>query len=337
MQNVAVLVVIPTLNEALNIGAVLDELTPGFDYPGASRIVVVDGGSTDGTLDIVSARARRDPRVALLRNAKRIQSSAVNLAVQRFGQGVDVLIRCDAHAHYPRGYIPRLVDRLLSTQSDSVVVAMDSVGAGCMGRAIGWLSDSPLGSGGAAHRGRRCSGYVDHGHHAAFRMSTFRIIGGYDESFRCNEDAELDCRQRALGARIYMDADNRIVYRPRATLRALWRQYFNYGAGRSRTVQRHPGSLRLRQLAVPVHSLLCVTALAAGHWYPALLAWPAGYLIVLGANSLALVVRHRSLCGLGALAAALTMHFAWSAGFCRALLTERSPRWRPSMIAPLAS
>ncbi len=337
MQNVAVLVVIPTLNEVRNIEAVLEELMPGFDYPAASRIVVVDGGSTDGTIDIVRAVAGRDPRIAVLANAKRIQSCAVNLAVQRFGDGIDVLIRCDAHAHYPRGYIARLVDMLLRTQSDAVVVPMDSVGIGCMGRAIAWLSDSLVGSGGAAHRGRRRSGYVDHGHHAAFRLSTFRIIGGYDESFLSNEDAELDCRQRAIGARIYMDADNRIVYRPRATLRALWRQYLNYGRGRSRTVQRHPGSLRLRQLAVPVHSLLCLGAVAAGYWYSALLLWPAAYLFALGANSLALAARHRSLCSLAAPAAALTMHFAWSVGFCRALLTERSPRWRPSMIAPLAS
>lgn len=337
MDSVSVLVVIPTLNEAQNIGSVLHELSADFGYTGASRIVVVDGGSHDGTVDIVRDVMRRDPRIALLNNARRIQSSAVNLAVQSFGQGVDILIRCDAHAHYPCGYVARLIDSLLRTRSDSVVVPMDCVGVGCMGRSIAWLSDSLVGSGGSAHRGGRSSGYVDHGHHAAFRINTFRIIGGYDESFRCNEDAEFDCRQRAIGARIFLDAGNRITYRPRNSLAALWRQYFNYGAGRSRTVRRHPHSLRMRQLAVPLHSALCLIALGAAHWCLPLLLWPAVYVGALCLNSLALVLRHRSLCALGAVAAAVTMHFAWSAGFFRALLTERNARWRPSMIEPLVS
>ena len=38
----------------------------------------------------------------------------------------------------------------------------------------------------------RKSGYVDHGHHAAFRAASFKAIGGYDETFSHNEDAEFD-------------------------------------------------------------------------------------------------------------------------------------------------
>lgn len=43
-----VLIVIPTLNEAAHIGGVLDGLLPFAERHGA-RIVVADGGSTDGT------------------------------------------------------------------------------------------------------------------------------------------------------------------------------------------------------------------------------------------------------------------------------------------------
>src|SRR5206468_2430242 len=151
----------------------------------------------------------------------------------------------------------------------------DSMGETCLQRAIAWVSNSPIGTGGAAHRGGRRSGFVDHGHHAAFRMAAFRRVGGYDESFTHNEDAELDCRQLALGGRVYLDADIRIGYRPRQTLAALARQYYRYGAGRARTAQRHPGSLRLRQLAVPVHVAASLLAVAASAWWPVGLLWPA--------------------------------------------------------------
>ncbi|TKB30341.1 MAG: glycosyltransferase, partial [Mesorhizobium sp.] len=42
------LIVIPCLNEAAHIGALVHELRPAAERLGA-RIVVADGGSTDGT------------------------------------------------------------------------------------------------------------------------------------------------------------------------------------------------------------------------------------------------------------------------------------------------
>jgi dolichol-phosphate mannosyltransferase len=60
-------VVVPTLNEAGNIDKVLSALTDGlsetqYDY----EIVVVDDGSTDGTVEQVRDWSKRDPRIRLL-------------------------------------------------------------------------------------------------------------------------------------------------------------------------------------------------------------------------------------------------------------------------------
>jgi succinoglycan biosynthesis protein ExoA len=192
-----------------------------------------------------------------------------------------------------------------------------------------------IGTGGSAHRGGRKSGFVDHGHHAAFRMASFREAGGYDQTFTHNEDAELDCRQRGLGARIYLDAEIRVGYCPRSTLRALSRQYFKYGEGRSRTIRRHPRSLRLRQLAVPLHLVLLVLALVAAARWPWLLLWPAFYASVLALVSCKLALRQRSPTGLLCMAVAATMHTAWALGFFVGLLTHRERPWAKHMAVPL--
>ncbi len=336
-----VLVVIPTLNEARSIEAVIDALC--VDLPDAATVsfVVVDGGSTDATVEIVERLRRTRPQLALLHNPRRIQSAAVNLAARSpAGCAAQVLIRCDAHANYPPGFVRRLLDSLARTGADAVVVPMDSNGDSngpnnCLQRAVAWVSDTPAGSGGSAHRGGTRSSFVDHGHHAAFRAESFRRAGGYDETFTHNEDAELDCRQTALGARIWLDADIRVGYHPRGTLGSLWRQYRAYGAGRARTVRRHPGSMRARQFAVPAHFALTWLALLIAPWWPWLLLWPAAYLLALGAVSAQLVVRHRSACALLAGPAAAVMHSAWAAGFLWSLAAKRERPWRAGAAAPL--
>jgi glycosyltransferase involved in cell wall biosynthesis/GT2 family glycosyltransferase len=333
MTRPRVLVVIPALDEAATIEAAIASLSADLPWQARVSFVVVDGGSSDGTQERVAALAARRADLSLLHNPARIQAAAVNLAARAAAQEADVIVRCDAHAVYPRGYVARLLEALERTGADSVVVPLDSIGGpGRVQRAVAWVSDTLLGSGGAAHRAGRKSGFVDHGHHAAFRAASFRRCGGYDESYSHNEDAELDCRLRRLGGRIYLDARIRVGYVARASLAALARQYFRYGRGRSRTVRRHPGSMRARQLAVPAHAAALVAALAAAPWWPPALAWPLGYLALLALGSAQAAWRHRSACGLLCGPAAAVMHLSWAAGFFAAL---RRPE--PAWEAPVPS
>src|SRR5690349_8041344 len=85
------IIVVPTLNEARHIGALLDALLVEAEALDA-RIVVADGGSTDGTTDIVAQHALASPLVLLLHNHQRIQSAAINLAVETYGHGAEYLI-----------------------------------------------------------------------------------------------------------------------------------------------------------------------------------------------------------------------------------------------------
>lgn len=325
----SVLLVIPTLNEARALPGVLRSLRQDLPADARVTLVVADGGSTDGTVELVRQISESDPGLHLLINPRRVQSAAINLAAKTFGRGVDVLVRCDAHAAYPAGFVRRLLETLDRTQADAVVVPMDSCGTTCFQRAVAWVSNSWAGTGGSAHRGGHRSGFVDHGHHAAFRMSSFMRAGGYDESFTHNEDAELDCRQRRLGSQVYLDATIRLSYHPRDTVRGLARQYFSYGKGRSRTVRRHPGSMRARQLALPANLVISTLAISLAPVYPLTLAWPLAYVAALGFTSISIAWQQRSMCGLLSGFAAGTMHVCWAAGFFSGLAFVRESAWQP--------
>src|SRR4051794_7341516 len=146
MRTEALLVVVPTLDEAEHIQGVLDGLLAEAPSFRRMRIVVTDGGSTDGTVALVAEAARRHPEITFLHNPARIQSAAINLAARRLGRDADVLIRCDAHARYPAQYCLRLVESLdrasAGGQADAVVVPLDSTGETCLQRAVAWLSNT---------------------------------------------------------------------------------------------------------------------------------------------------------------------------------------------------
>ncbi len=327
-----VLIVVPTLNEASGIEACLRSLLTGDPRLAQADLIVSDGGSRDATRQIVTLLTAEFPRLRLVDNPYRLQSAGVNRAVERTaGPHHRILVRADAHAIYPPGYAMMVADRLTELGVASVVVPMDSRGEGCFQRAAAWIVDTPLGSGGSAHRGGRRSGEVDHGHHAAMDLDWFRMVGGYDPEFSHNEDAELDYRLRLAGGRIWLAGDLRLDYRMRPTMGSLARQYWHYGRGRARTVRKHALRPRLRQIAPAINllllmlgALLILTGTLMGSDALVFIGaiWPVLYLAVLVAASVWISIRRLSPCGLWAGPALAAMHLPWGAGFLEGLLVR---------------
>ena len=309
----SVLIVIPCLNEARVIADVIARIL-GDDRLDCPLVLVVDGGSTDGSPGIVRRIAATDDRVRLVLNPKRLQSAGVNLAALRGEPGATWLVRVDAHAHYPANYVSTLVAEARRTGADSVVVAMDTQGSTFFQRAVAAAQNSRLGAGGSAHRNGGGAAWVDHGHHALFSLAAFRAIGGYDESFSHNEDAELDVRLTHSGRRIWLTDQTQIVYYPRATPQALWRQYLNYGKGRARNVLKHHTRLKIRQ-ALPLGVAPAVLLAAAAPWFWPLAIPAVAWTLLALSYGLVIGLRKRdlpsALCGV----AAMIMHLGWSAGF----------------------
>jgi succinoglycan biosynthesis protein ExoA len=307
------LIVIPCLNEAPIIAKVIAQMLEddGLVDP---LVLVADGGSTDGSRAIVGEIAERDPRVRLIANPGRLQSAGVNLAARLLGEGRPWLVRVDAHADYPPRYASTLIAEARRTGASSVVVAMDTVGEGAFQKAVAAAQNSKLGTGGAAHRSGGTGRWVDHGHHALFRLDAFEGVGGYDEDFSHNEDAEFDLRLSRDGGQIWLTDQVRIGYHPRSSARALAKQYFSYGKGRARTVLKHVVPLKLRQALPLAVAPAVLSLLAAPLFWPfaiPALVWAATAL----GYGLALAIRARdpdiALSG----PAAMIMHLAWSAGF----------------------
>jgi len=308
-----VLVVIPCLNEQAHIETVLRGLAAEA-HRTPMRIVVADGGSTDGSRAIVERIAARDSRVILLDNPKRIQSAGVNQAARLYGAGFAFLLRVDAHARYPNRFCERLLAIRAKTAADSVVVAMRAVGRTCFERAAAAAQNSLLGNGGSAHRNHGAGRWVEHGHHALFRLDAFLAVDGYDESFSHNEDVELDLRLRERDFRIYLAGGPSIDYFPRGNPLALYRQYSRIGRGRARNVFKHRRHAKARHLVLAAVAPILLLALLAPVSTAFAAPSAAWALLCLGYGA-TIGLRLRDRCATAAGVAAMAMQAGWSFGF----------------------
>lgn len=312
-------IIMPALNEEHYISAAIASIIPKTDEV-RYELLVVDGGSTDNTARIVAAFAASNPRIRLISNAKRIQAAAVNIAARLADPRSKYLVRADCHLRYPDGFVERCIEGLRAKQVASIVVPMHTEGTTCLQKAVAVAQNSKLGNGASAHRLPGWSGFVDHGHHAAFDRQTFLELGGYDEAFTHNEDAEFDSRLIRAGKRIYLDGEAAVTYYPRSSLGPLARQYFAYGWGRASTLLKHRALPKVRHM-LPVFVLLgCVASAGLATFHLGFLAFPIAYVLVCIVWGFYLAVREREMCPALSGLAAIVMHMTWAAGFLARLI-----------------
>ena len=231
-------------NERNHIRAFVDSLLSqdlaGFDW----EIIIADGASGDGTREILSGMGGANPRIVVIDNPARITSTGLNAAI-RAAKG-EIILRMDAHTEYAPDYIQRCVQTLETSGAENVGGPARTKAEGLRARAIQAAYHSPFSTGGASFHDDNYTGYVDTVTYGCWRKETLLKLGLFDEQLVRNQDDELNLRLTRSGGKIWQSSEIVSWYRPRATLSALFRQYFQYGFWKVRVIRKHkiPGSWR---------------------------------------------------------------------------------------------
>jgi glycosyltransferase involved in cell wall biosynthesis len=335
-QRPLVSVLLATFNEAkyirATISSILRQQCEEFDL----ELLVLDGKSTDNTVELVSNLAAQDQRVRLLINPMRSTPAAFNIGL-REARGEFVCI-FGAHTRYADDYIAVCLREV--TKGDVV---------GCGGRVItqpanqslqaclvAWALAHPFGTSPKSFR-TQSPGLVDIVNYPVIFKQALVEVGGYDETLVRNEDNDILQKLRARGGKLLCTWNTECFYYPVPDLGGLIKYAFRNGVWNAISFKKNSSSMTFRYF-VPflfVVTLLCLPVLGLSSWVTlrphVLLPFVLWTLIVVvhlcigAAASIQLAARHRCAAALWLPGVFFALHFAYGAGTLYAFLTNAKP------------
>lgn len=319
-DRVVITAVVPTYNEEAHIGSCLLSLLRQSGIDGVVEILVVDGGSSDRTIDVVRSFPEYGANVRLLLNPRRLQVFAWNTAL-REAQG-EYYAMISAHSEYGPTYFADCIDVMRRTYAAAVGGVQHPYGTSAIGRAIAWCMSSSFGMGNARFRYTKREEEAESVFAMFTRKRTLEDLGGFDIRLPFDEDSDLSYRMRSAGGKIVVSPRIEVRYAVRQSLRALWKQMERYGFFRRFTQLKHPRRAPLRTYAPAMlfagmllsALLLATPARAFGLFIPAI------YAAFLTAGAAASIRRTRFAAAIVPVALA-TMQLAYGWGWWRAAVT----------------
>ena len=263
MRESQVSIVITVLNERRNIGSLLDNLLKQsrvFD-----EIIIVDGGSTDGTVEKIREYSKINSHIRLIVEQGLNIAQGRNVAIQEAIYPIVAVTDCGCRPH--RKWLEELIKPFSENNSLDVVPGLIKVEAHNLFEFFSGLLTLP---GGLKEIDE--NKFPVYGRSAAFKKEVWEKAGGYPEWLYTAEDTLFEEKLRKMGANIKLAKESIVHWRPRKTLRKMGKMFYLYGRGAGRIGRSVKGAYyHLRNY------LLGIVLLIISFFYPlTLLLFAAG-------------------------------------------------------------
>ncbi len=223
-------IIIPTLNEEKYIASCIDSILASDIDKSSIEVLIVDGLSSDKTVEIVKEYIRKYPFIKLLKNEKKIIPTAMNIGIKK-AQG-EYIIRIDAHSIYPKDYFSKLIYWNKKLDADNVggVCRVDVKNKNKKTESIKAVFSHKLGVGGGDYRGSisepKLSNSVPFG---CFKKRSLFKFGVFDERLQRGEDLEINRRILDSGGKVYLVPEVEFTYFAKESFKELIKKSFQTG------------------------------------------------------------------------------------------------------------
>ena len=303
--------ILPVLNEEKYLEDAVKAIL-AQKYDGKIEVILAVAPSEDRSLEIAQRLHINDARVVIVDNPTGRTAAGLNRAIAT--AQYSIIVRVDGHSNIPNNYCHLVSEILEKTGAVNVGGVMAAEGQSLFQRSVARAMRSPLGVGASRFHTGGSAGEVDTVYLGAFRKEALLAVGGFDERFTRAQDWELNFRLRQAGGVVYFDPRLVVTYRPRSTIKALAKQYFEYGRWRRVVSRRHQGTINYRYLAPPFTVAATTISLLLGWLVSPYLLIPA--LVYAVFILIASVVIGKSAGEILCLPTILlTMHISWGLGF----------------------
>lgn len=243
-------VILTVLNEAASLPRLFDSLAAQTRLP--DEVIVVDGGSRDGTLDVIRAeQARGRFLLKWLERPGANISQGRNAAIQ--AADGEIIAATDAGVHLSPGWLEALVRPFQAEPKPAVV-------AGFFRPDPYTLFEVAMGATVLPELGEvDPDTFLPSSRSVAFLKEAALQVGGYPEWLDYCEDLIFDFRLRDRFGPFVFVPDALVYFRPRDSLRAFWKQYYQYARGDGKVDlwrKRHLVRYLTYLVAVPLIGLL---------------------------------------------------------------------------------
>lgn len=332
---IRVSVITPCRNERNYIEGFLNSLLQQETDGLRVEFLIADGGSNDGTRELLNGYAAYFPEVRVFDNPSGSVPAGLNQLILKASG--DIIIRMDVHTEYAPDYVQQCVRILFETGAENVGGPARTRSRGYFQAAVALAYHSSFSSGGVSFHKPDYEGYVDTVTYGCWRKQTLQKLGMFDEELIRNQDDELNLRLIKSGGKIWQSPSIRSWYYPRESWTALFSQYAQYGFWKARVIQKHrlPASFRHLVPGLLVTGLVVLGALAPISRIAAL-GWVlllSSYIIANLAASLVVCVSKSAWIYLPVMPVVFAAyHFGYGYGFMRGIVDfwclRRSPNQR---------
>ncbi|MBI2567690.1 MAG: glycosyltransferase [Candidatus Schekmanbacteria bacterium] len=264
----AISVLMTVRNEADTLPMLLERILG--QVPAPLEVLVVDGGSTDGSLEIALAHQRRDARLRVWSLPGCNIPEGRNFALARV-RG-DIIVAADAGSWPLDDWLAELIRPLQADPGVSVV-------GGFYLPAPGGLFESALAAANLPLRDEvRADRFLPSSRSMAIRRHVLDVVPGYPENLPIGEDMFFNLQAQAAGLQVAFARGSTVVWQQARTTAEAWRKFFAFGRGDGRA-RMHGRRHAARFAAYGTLPALLLLGASAPGWA----AWAWGALLALGA------------------------------------------------------